>query len=457
MEINRKLLKPISEVSYLRADNADRYRVIVRYFYEENEKINTMVYRDDVYKMMKETGLFDDYTEEHCHNDLNALEEWGNITSTQDLSKVLTLEEFRNKKYRYQLTRYTIEIERMTQRLEDLEIEGASLEPTLLQRIRDNIEMIDQMINEPSNVVFAWWESVNDDFIKLNRNYQDYIHDLNGINSDEMLKSENFVIYKEKITQYLRMFVKNLQEEGIVLETFIKDREDINIIISKVIEHRNSFQLHGDSYDEKKYRDILEGRWENIYKWFVPTESDSEINRMSDITLEIIRKITRYAQQIGEFHHRGSNRKEEYRHLMHIFSTCNSIEEAHRLSAMVFGVEKPFHLKNLKPRDTDSIQSAVFNEAPTFYELEPRARIRVERKDRIPALNYELERRIRMQEVRDQQIRNRRAVEAYMVDDVIEFKKLPKIDKYTRKTLLNWLSKALADKDLRKIMMRFAF
>ena len=35
MKINEKLTKPITEVNYLRAENVDRYRVIIRYFYEQ--------------------------------------------------------------------------------------------------------------------------------------------------------------------------------------------------------------------------------------------------------------------------------------------------------------------------------------------------------------------------------------------------------------------------------------
>ena len=36
MKINEKLTKPITEVNYLRAENVDRYRVIIRYFYMKN-------------------------------------------------------------------------------------------------------------------------------------------------------------------------------------------------------------------------------------------------------------------------------------------------------------------------------------------------------------------------------------------------------------------------------------
>lgn len=39
MEISNKLTKAIKEVNYLRVENAARYRVIMRYFFLEYEKI----------------------------------------------------------------------------------------------------------------------------------------------------------------------------------------------------------------------------------------------------------------------------------------------------------------------------------------------------------------------------------------------------------------------------------
>ena len=61
---------------------------------------------------------------------------WGNLSAIQDTKRVTSIEEFKNKKYRYQLTDYYVEIERMVIRLENLSIEGVSLEPTLLEKIR---------------------------------------------------------------------------------------------------------------------------------------------------------------------------------------------------------------------------------------------------------------------------------------------------------------------------------
>lgn len=40
MKINEKLTKPITEVNYLRAENVDRYRVIIRYFMNNMRKFS---------------------------------------------------------------------------------------------------------------------------------------------------------------------------------------------------------------------------------------------------------------------------------------------------------------------------------------------------------------------------------------------------------------------------------
>mgnify|MGYP000335069471 CR=1 FL=1 len=73
------------------------------------------------------------------------LVEWKNLNTIQDTRKVASIEEFKNKKYRYQMSEYSVEIERLVMRLENLFVEGASLEPTLLERIRRNVDRFEEM------------------------------------------------------------------------------------------------------------------------------------------------------------------------------------------------------------------------------------------------------------------------------------------------------------------------
>ena len=53
------------------------------------------------------------------------------------------------------------------------------------------------------------------------------------------------------------------------------------------------------------YWKIVRERWQSLFNWFVGENDNNEVNRLFEITNEIIRKITRYALQIGELHNQG--------------------------------------------------------------------------------------------------------------------------------------------------------
>ena len=213
MKINEKLTKPITEVNYLRAENVDRYRVIIRYFYEQYEKIQYWLYKEDVFDAMIQTGLFPNYTIDQCQSDLSSLTEWKNLIAIQDTSKVTSIEEFKNRKYRYQLSEYTIEIERMTLKLENLQVEGASLEPTLLERIQYQIMCIETLQDASMEEIHTWWKDLNTNFIRLNQNYQDYIRTLNNAKAAVILNdSEKTHIFN---IQRLANCNENIEIDGV--------------------------------------------------------------------------------------------------------------------------------------------------------------------------------------------------------------------------------------------------
>ena len=54
----------------------------------------------------------------------------------------------------------------MVIRVENLFIESSSLEPTLLERIRMNLEKIPQMQNEEPEKIYSWWNDLGSDFTK---------------------------------------------------------------------------------------------------------------------------------------------------------------------------------------------------------------------------------------------------------------------------------------------------
>lgn len=449
MKITEKLMKPITEVNYLRAENVDRYRIIIRFFFEQYEKINYWLYKEDVFEAMKQTKLFPDYTIEMCQSDLQALLEWKNLIAMQDSSKVSTIEEFRNRKFRYQLSEYTIEIERMTLRLENIEVEGASLEPTLLERIHALILQIPSLIEQEDEKVNLWWTDLNENFIRLNRNYQDYLRTLNSSKAEEMMKTQSFLIYKEKIIMYLRNFVKGLQEQAMILEDYIKDipLERMEKILQKAVAHEMTIPRLDVQIKEEEIYDLWLGRWKSIYDWFVGSNGQSEVNRMSDITNEMIRKITRYAQQIGEMQNQGANKMEEYRHIASLFKQCNSLHEAHKLSAVLFGVDHPFHLKELNPKESDLIDRGVYEEQSTHYSLDSRTRIATKKAKRKAAIDYKFEIEQQRFEILEKQHQQELKLQSYIKNGIVDFSKIEILDSQSRKILFSWLSKGLSSEN----------
>ena len=218
MHVTEKLTRPLTEAKYLNADNVDRYRSIMRIFYENYEKLKYWMYQEDVYAQMIQDPYFAEYRMEQCQQDLAALVEWKNLTTIQDTRKVSSIEEFKNKKFRYQMSEYSVEIERLVLRLENLFIEGASLEPTLLERIRRSVARFPEMGGADLNTVYTWWQDLNNDFIRLNQNYQDYIRDLNSVKAEEMMRTKEFLVFKDKLVEYLRNFIKGLQRNVGVIE-----------------------------------------------------------------------------------------------------------------------------------------------------------------------------------------------------------------------------------------------
>ena len=339
MKMNEKLIKPLTETKYLNVDNTDRYRPIIRLFYLEYEKLRYWMYPEEVFEELHKEEYFKDYTEEQCRQDLEVLKNWGNLSAIQDTKRVNSIEEFKNKKYRYQLTDYSVEIERMVMRLENLSIEGASLEPTLLEKIRMSLSEISGILDEDDEHLHGWWESLNSDFKRLNQNYQDYMRDLNSMKAEEMMKTKAFLIFKDHLIEYLRSFVKSLQLNATNIEQLLSklSKEQIQMILERLTEYEFSIPRIDVEVTKEQLWDKIHGRWRSIENWFLGTAgAGSEAGKVFDTTNEIIRRITRYATRISEQNHSGANRREEYAKIARLFWNCKTIEEAHRLSAVVF-------------------------------------------------------------------------------------------------------------------------
>ena len=450
MQITDKLVKPLTEAKYLNADNVSRYRCIMRIFFENYEKLKYWLYQEEVYEQMIADPFWADYKPEQCQQDLAMLTEWKNLNTIQDTRKVSSIEEFKNKKYRYQMSEYSVEIERLVIRLENLFIEGASLEPTLLERIRKNIEKFPDVKEKDKNEVYTWWTDLNNDFVRLNQNYQDYIRDLNSVKAEEMMRTREFLVFKDRLIEYLRSFIKGLQRNVGVIEECLRMQEktEQEQIFDKIIEYEMLIPRMDVELSKDMIRQKIEGRYQSIYNWFAGSEEqENEAAKLFDATNEIIRRITRYATQLSEKNALGANRKEEYRKIAELFMKCEDLNMAHKMAAMVFGLEKPFHIAADSVRETESINKGVYEERPFSIELKPRVRTYREKTRRSSIIESKAEKLEIRKQMLKQQKEEMQKIRELEKDGIIDFSNLPVLTPRLREILLKWISDAMESAD----------
>lgn len=450
MEINSKLTKQIDEMRYLTVDNTWRYRSILRYFYLQYEKMKYWMYKEEIFDELKKHEEFNEYTMDQCRQDLDVLISWKNLLAIQDTSKVATVEEFKNKQFRYQLSEYSVEIERLTIKLENLLIESASLEPSLLERLKEEIRKMPQMVSEEDRDVGSWWSALNNDFKRLNQNYQDYIRDLYSLKAEEMMKTKEFLVFKDKFIDYLRDFIKGLQYNSNAIEYILNQisEDTVEAVLNKAFAYEKSIPRIDTEITDDIIKDNIYGRWRNLKEWFLGSQGlESEAVKLLNITNEIIRKITRFASQIAESRNSAANRKEEYKKLCEMFLSCEILDDAHKLSSLTFGIFNMKHIKGEVIRKTESINSGIFEESPYVESIKPRIRAYREKSVRNPIMNNEQRKSEMLHKIIKIREEEKKIIDNYIVEDVIDFAKLPEIEPHVRLTILRWLSKGINSPD----------
>ena len=456
--MNEQLLKPIQEATYLTVQNAWRYRSILRYVYQQHERLRHYIVLEEIFQHLKQEPHFREFTEEQLQQDLDQLVFWKNLIPRQDTGRVSSIEEFKKRKFRYQLTPYTIEIERMVLGLEHFgDGFGGSLERTLFDRLLGNLMDLtvawvetNSSFNKTNEEIYILWQDLYENFHRLTDNAADYLAHLHSEKVEEQTMTEAFLVYKEALTEYLRNFMTSLQRTSFRIEGLL---EEVPFTFSqKLTECVAEYELSIPRLDVRPSKEQLierfQNEWDSLRTWFLGDGGrESDLIYLQNATNDTIRRLTRFAQRLGETHHNLRNRRLDYLHLAKWFSTLDSVQEAHELSACVFGVFHTRHLWVDRPKQTESFEVEVWDEPPSEIEIRPKVR------------NYR--EKGRPNAVMDQSERKKAALDAYLrekeieqqlLDNLIQDNRivlgnLPELSTFIRKTLLTWISKCMANPD----------
>ncbi len=446
---HRMDLSPITETSYLTAQNVRQYRAIMRLFFREYEKMRFQLYKEDVLELLRRQEEFADYTMAQLAQDLDALVGWKNLTPIQDPRKVYTIADYKNKQYRYTMSEYAVEIERLTARLENLFLESGNLSTNLFKRLADNLEEAELVDRQKGKEINEWWNNLQEDFKRLNQNYQDYLREFYSGRAEKLLKSVEFVVHKDRFIAYLKEFVQEMQFHASRIAGIIKRKESIieSSLLEKVVESEMEIPRTLSAGEGNRAEDIREqvyGKWESLKGWFLPKDGrECESGKVLAITNDIIRGIIQNAALIVQLQNWGASRKEDYRNMARMFLNCETMEDAHKLSAHLFGIQQIEHFKIRDERETDSVNQSVYEEPASEVLLKPHTRAYKEKKDRTGFSDKSLE-KLSQRTRYLKQIENERAeMMKYIRDGKLEVSEMKEmVPESVRLTLLRWISQA---------------
>ena len=446
MALQADLLESIPQTRYLSADSYVFYRAIMRTFYLEYQKMHYQLDKDTILVLLHKEPFFVDYTVEQLISDLDQLVRWKNLTPIQDPHKVYTIADFKNRQFQYMMTEAALEVERMTITLENLYTQTTGLSSSVFRRIQAALHTAEHLEEMPLKEIGEWWQELQEDFRRLRRNHQDYLREFYGPNAEKQMKSAEFIAYKQHLIRYLEEFIQDLQSSasqiGALLESFTEDQ--VNRILTLV--YKSELEIprpHADQTPlwQKELWQKEQGVWQSLMGWF--TGKDSTARQVMDVTNEVIRRVVQNAAILVQIQNMGVRHKAELRDVLALFAAAGSIEEAHRLSALVFGAQQCRHFTVNTERETERIDLSTYEEPPMDYALRPRTRTYKPRMDRSGFADKSAEKAAQKEKILAEERQLREKIMRYIQDGKLDFSALSDpVPPEVRTVFLSWVAMA---------------
>ncbi|WP_339279211.1 TIGR02677 family protein [Paenibacillus sp. FSL W8-1187] len=445
--LSAQTLRGIPELKYVNADNVVRYRAIMRFFYLEYKRLRYWLRPEEIFDAMSAASLWPGYTLEMCQQDLEQLAQWQNLTSRHEGGRSSTLEEYLKKKLQYCLRPYSIEIERMLESLEKVTGYGGSLEASLFDTIAEKLFAIrlDAVELEPE-AALQLWKSLYESFVKLHENAADYMASLHTAKAEEMMVTDAFLLFKEKLTDYLQHFVQALQRSSYSIEGhLLQIREPVmELFLERVAAGELNRPRLEDGPDKEELLEELRQGWGNIRRWFLGSGSAaSELTMLERATKDAIARIVRSAIRIQERKRSGMSRKKELEHLASWFARLESIEDAHRLGAHAFGLFRTRHLQGEDLRTTDRSDQSSWEEQSMLRRLRSRSRKRSERSVSDSVTDHGARKQREREAYQARQAEERRGIERMLRLKELSISELGPVTAQERIRLLQWIGRCM--------------
>lgn len=440
-------INAITETSYLSVPGVTNYRTIMRMMYIENERFHYPLYPEEILELVKKNEGFDDYTILDLKQDLNQLVTWNNLIAIQDPGIVHTIAEYKNKQYRYSMSDRAIEVERLTIRLENLDLESGNLSSNYFLRIETALRKIDDSQDMTMEEVSEWWHMLQEDFKIMNQNYKDYLRDFYNPDMGNLLKSVEFVLHKDRFIQYLEKFIRQMQMQSRKIRSLLEKVDPVfkEVLLDTIVQSEIQLPRASKSeMDEENLKTDIYNRWLSFERWFIPMDGQkAECERILEITNEIIRNIIENANLIVQMSNYGVSRKDDYRHFVKMFMNCETLIDAHCLSAHIFGIQQIEHIHVNSIADNENPKSSAYEAIEDTVMLESRSRTYREKRAKESVADRSMDKMMERVRYVEEMQKKETLIQQYMQNGRLDVSSIHDvIPSFLRTSILSWISLA---------------
>ncbi|PWK04929.1 TIGR02677 family protein [Tumebacillus permanentifrigoris] len=446
------LNKPIPEFTYLNArGNIIRYRYIMRFFYEQYERINYWLRPEEVYEGVVAMGLDMPYELEECQQDLGVLKEWGSLVVQHDGTRVTTIEEYLKKRFRYMMTPYAIEIERLVIQLEGIKGYGGALQSSKLYELARLVQSLRNWTDRSAQQAEEHWDRMFEIFKNLNEQAGNYIASLNSKQSEELYTTEAFLPYKDSVISYLDEFISVLQQTAPEISQSLRDLQRDERFVSEyleaVITAKRSVPQLEEVLTEEEWRRRMQSQWLNFERWFLGDERDrAQTVRLVHIAKETIYKLVRCALRIQEKGRSGISRMQELEAIGLWFLRLDDMDDAHRLFAYAFGLYETRHFLGEHRDDRSALaETSMWQTHPNKISLTPRGQ-QYRQRSTGPTPAIKRKKTTSIQDYLENKQWEEGLLQQYVAKGIVRISELPVVSRQERQQLLAWIGRCLGNK-----------
>ena len=314
-------------------------------------------------------------------------------------------------------------------------------------RIENSLSQISALKQAPYGDVNQWWHELQDDFGRLNQNYKNYLREFYSADTVTLMKSVDFLLHKDQFMVYLREFISQMQlharkiqrmlkQYGSDFESWLLDR----IIDSELaIPHLNEKQVTREMLNQG-----IRAGYDSLVSWFVAENGRKpEYETILEITNDIIRSIIENASMIANMSSYGISRKDDYRHYMKMFAKCETLDDAHCLSAHVFGASTMQHFRLLQMDESDSFRTSMFEKEHDEIELTSSSRTYREKRSKAGYADRSFEKQMQRQAYLNQVEQQTSYLMRFVKDHQLKISEIHEvIPSFAREVLLRWIANA---------------